>query len=122
MIKLDIKIKFKTEPNACHSVDSVNGKQVLFGMEDGAIRIHSLDEEYDIATLNYSWQLNMHDNNYGNLTGLKLGYDALSLLTVGADGNFFMYDVMTQENLDKKIAEAKAKLPSAKVSVLCMLV
>ncbi|XP_052060229.1 cilia- and flagella-associated protein 44-like isoform X9 [Mytilus californianus] len=93
---------------------SNNGKQVLFGMEDGAIRIHSVDVEFDISTLNFFWQLNIHDNNYGHLTGLKLGYDALSLISVGADGNFFMYNVMTQENLDKKIAEAKAKLPSAK--------
>ncbi|CAG2237888.1 CFAP44 [Mytilus edulis] len=93
---------------------SNNGKQVLFGMEDGAIRIHSVDVAFDISTLNFFWQLNIHDNNYGHLTGLKLGYDSLSLISVGADGNFFMFDVMTQENLDKKIAEAKAKLPSAK--------
>ena len=97
---------------------STNGRQVLFGMEDGAIRIHNLDIEFDIATISYSWALNVHDNNYGHLTGVKLGYDSLNLITVGADGNFFMFDVMTQENIDKKVEEAKAKLPSAKVSFL----
>ena len=93
---------------------SANGKQVMFGMDDGAIRIHSLDVEFDIATLNHSWMLNVHDNNYGHVTNIKLGYDSLHLLSVGSDGNFFMFDVMTQENIDKEIAEAKAKLPSAK--------
>jgi hypothetical protein len=29
-----------------------------------------------------------------------------------------MFDVMTQENIDKEIAEAKAKLPSAKVGII----
>ena len=90
----------------------------MFGMDDGAIRIHSLDVEFDIATLNHSWMLNVHDNNYGHVTNVKLGYDSLHLLSVGSDGNFFMFDVMTQENIDKEIAEAKAKLPSAKVGII----
>ena len=93
----------------------------MFGMDDGAIRIHSLDVEFDIATLNHSWKLNVHDNNYGQVTGIKLGYDSLHLLSVGSDGNFFMFDVMTQENMDKEIAEAKAKLPSAKVGIIYII-
>jgi hypothetical protein len=54
--------------------------------------------------------LNVHDNNYGHVTNIKLGYDSLHLLSVGSDGNFFMFDVMTQENNNTKYAIHKIQL------------
>lgn len=86
-------------------------------MENGQIRIQNLENVYDISQLGPSWCLSVHDNFYGYVTGLLQSYDSSTLISTGADGNFFQFAIMGQEQLDKKIAENKAKLPSAKVRV-----
>ncbi|XP_060071995.1 cilia- and flagella-associated protein 44-like [Ylistrum balloti] len=93
---------------------SSNGRQVLMGMSDGAVRIYNLETPYDITTMGPYWTLTMHDNNYGHITGLKSSYDSTMLLSVGGDSNFFLYKYMGQEEIDQKTEENKAKLPSAK--------
>ena len=37
------------------------------------------------------------------------------VLSTGADGNFFQFSFMSQEAMEEKIKENKARLPSAKV-------
>ncbi|XP_052253766.1 cilia- and flagella-associated protein 44-like isoform X2 [Dreissena polymorpha] len=93
---------------------SKNGQQALFGLENGQIRIQNLVHPFDISELGPSWTLSVHDNVYGHITGLLQSHDGTVLISTGADGNFFQFSVMGQEQLDKKIAENKAKLPSAK--------
>ncbi|XP_021372219.1 cilia- and flagella-associated protein 44-like isoform X2 [Mizuhopecten yessoensis] len=93
---------------------SSNGRQVLMGMSDGAVRIYNLETPYDMSTMGPFWTLTMHDNNYGHVTGLKSSYDNTMLLTVGGDSNFFLYNYMGQEEIDQKTAENKAKIPSAR--------
>ncbi|KAL4229263.1 hypothetical protein ACF0H5_012303 [Mactra antiquata] len=93
---------------------SKNGMQALFGMMNGQIRIQNLEEAYSIAAMGPFWCLSVHDNNYGHITSLKESYDGKVLVSTGADGNFFQFSIMQQEQLDQKIAENKAKLPSAK--------
>lgn len=95
---------------------SKNGQQALFGMQNGQVRIQNLIHTYDISELGPYWCLSMHDNFYGHITGLMQSYDETMLISTGADGNFFLYSYMDQAQLDKKIAENKAKLPSARVS------
>ncbi|XP_062616211.1 cilia- and flagella-associated protein 44-like [Saccostrea cucullata] len=95
---------------------SGNGRQILFGMEDGGIRIQGLEKEFSMDAFGPHWKLNFHDNNYGHVVRLGVSPDEKMLVSVGADGNFFLYDIMEQEKVDQKVAEAKAKLPSAKKS------
>ncbi len=38
-------------------------------------------------------------------------------LQVGADGNFFTFNMMGHDQLEEKVAVAKAKIPSAKVKL-----
>lgn len=90
---------------------------MLFGMEDGSIRIQNLEKEYSLDELGSHWQLNLHDNNYGSIVKVAASPDEKMLLSAGYDGNFFLYDIMDQEKVDQKVAEAKAKIPSAKVSL-----
>jgi len=85
-------------------------------MQNGQIRLQNLVHAFDISELGPAWVLSVHDNNYGYITGLLQSYDGSVLISVGADGNFFLFSVMGQEKLDEKIAENKAKLPSAKVN------
>lgn len=89
---------------------------MLFGMEDGSIRIQNLEKDFSLDELGSYWQLNLHDNNYGRIVKVAASPDEKMLLSAGYDGNFFLYDIMDQEKVDQKVAEAKAKLPSAKVS------
>ena len=35
---------------------------------------------------------------------------------MGGDGNFFVYELMSEEKIDESVKEAKAKIPSAHVS------
>jgi WD40 repeat protein len=84
-------------------------------MEDGSVRIQSLGKEFKLDELGPHWKLNLHDNNYGHIVKLGVSPDEKMLLSAGADGNFFLYDIMDQEKVDQKVAEAKAKIPSAKV-------
>ena len=97
---------------------SKNGKQAFFGMENGTIRIQNLLLTRDLSELGPLWCLSMHDNVYGHVTGIVQSYDEASLISTGADGNLFQFSIMGQEQLEKKIAENKAKIPSARVCTL----
>ncbi|XP_046572732.1 cilia- and flagella-associated protein 44-like isoform X2 [Haliotis rubra] len=93
---------------------SNSGQQALFGMENGMIRVQQLENKFDISDLGPYWSLSIHDNNYGHVTALRTSHDGTTLLSVGADGNFFQFGFMDDERLVKKIAENKAKIPSAR--------
>ncbi|CAG5122902.1 unnamed protein product, partial [Candidula unifasciata] len=106
---------------------SNSGQQVLFGMGNGQIRVQQLNKLRDLAELGPHWTLNMHDNNYGYVTLFLFTHYFNVLLTgtmvlsTGADGNCFQYSFMSQADLDRQVKENKAKLPSAKVRVLLLL-
>ncbi|XP_038057956.1 cilia- and flagella-associated protein 44-like isoform X2 [Patiria miniata] len=103
-----------------------DGKQVLLGMENGAIQIHSLDTEgakpdrnpdgsqADFSRFGPYWSLTVHDNTYGRVTGVKKSFDNRFVFTSGADGNLFAFELMSQEKIEEAKALAKAKIPSAK--------
>ena len=98
-------------------ISSSNGRQAIFGLENGSIRIQSLENEFDLSSLGPYWMMSFHDNNYGYITNLRTSFDDHMMLSAGGDGNFFLYNIMDQEKLDQKVAEAKAKIPSAKVCI-----
>ena len=87
-------------------------------MEDGTIRIQNLLLTRDLSELGPYWCLSMHDNVYGHVTGIVQSFDETSMISTGADGNLFQYAIMGQEQLEKKIAENKAKIPSARVRTM----
>lgn len=89
------------------------------GMENGAVRIQQMDpesQERDLGLMGPYWMLTIHDNNYGHITRLLTSYDDSYILTVGTDGNFFSFNMMGQEEIKERVAEAKARLPSARVN------
>ena len=86
-------------------------------MEDGSIRIQPLHNE-DVGLMGPFWSLTAHDNHYGEILQLATSFDDKYLFSVGADGNFFVHEFMDQEKIDQKVAENKAKIPSAKVRQL----
>lgn len=89
---------------------------MIMGMADGSVRIHPLASG-DIGEMGPYWILNVHDNHYGSITHIASSFDQKFLFTVGADGNFFTFQVMAQEKVEAETLENKAKIPSAKVSI-----
>ncbi|KAH9503836.1 Cilia- and flagella-associated protein 44 [Bulinus truncatus] len=93
---------------------SNNGQWVFFGLANGQVRVQQLEEPRDLAQLGPQWTLSIHDNTYGQITSVVTSFDGSVVLTCGADGNFFQFLFMSQEELEEKIRENKAKLPSAR--------
>ena len=105
------------------------GHQVILGMENGIVRIQTLDDQggkrkhipnssqADFSTFGPFWMLNVHDNDYGQITGIKMSEDERYLFTSGCDGNLFVFEMMSHEKVEESQAVARAKIPSAKVWV-----
>ena len=106
------------------------GNQVVLGMENGMIRIQTLDNEggkrkhvpdssqADFSTFGPYWVLSVHDNNYGLVQDVKMSADDRFLFTCGGDGNMFAFEIMNQEKIEESQRVARAKIPSAKVRVI----
>lgn len=83
------------------------------GMKNGAIRVYVLNQnDHSLASLVDYWHFNMHDNNYGCIKSIASSFDDRFLVTVGADGNIFVFNIISEFMLMKDI---KAKLPSPRV-------
>lgn len=87
------------------------------GMANGAIRVQKVIDG-DLGETGPYWILNSHDNQNGNITHISISNDGKFIFTVGADGNFFSYEFMEETKIEEKVKEAKAKIPSARVSAL----
>ena len=92
---------------------------MALGLDNGSIRVQIL-ESRDIQKLDNYWCLNMHDNHNGAVTDISLSFDEKFLLSVGNDGNFFVYSFMDEEKLKRLIGKQKADI-AKKVCVLCFI-
>lgn len=63
---------------------------IVFGMQNGAIRVNR--KKTDFHDLSDYWLLTMHDNHNGVIHALDISFDKRYLLSVGADGNIFVYN------------------------------
>lgn len=88
---------------------------MFLGMENGVIRIQPLNSENPFLIGPY-WSLTVHDNSYGKVSGLCSSFDDKYLFSVGTDGNFFMFEMMSEKKLEE-VGLAKAKIPSARVEI-----
>lgn len=104
--------------NSFSSFDSVcvcssTGLFMFCGMTDGAVRIYPLHEKHlSVDNMPGYWSLNMHDNNYGQIQGIYPSFDDRFLVTCGADGNIFTYNILSAEEIKKVL---RAKVPSPRV-------
>ena len=90
---------------------------MALGLDNGSIRVQIL-ESREIMELGCYWSHNMHDNHYGAVTNVALSFDEKFLLSVGSDGNFFVYSFMDEEKLKKIIGRHKAYIAKK----VCLLV
>ena len=96
-------------------------------MENGIVRVQAVESteqndrqpntnQADLSCLSSYWMLNVHDNNYGRITSLVPSFDDRHIFSSAADGNFFVFSMMSTEQIEEAKAVAKAKIPSARVS------
>ncbi|KAK7485708.1 hypothetical protein BaRGS_00023009, partial [Batillaria attramentaria] len=89
------------------------GTCAFFGMQNGRIRLQFLEVEFDLASPSFYWTIAAHDVTNGAITGMELSHDESFLMTVGDDGNFFIFSLLPITQLLEEIKEHKAKLPPA---------
>ncbi|XP_028405556.1 cilia- and flagella-associated protein 44-like [Dendronephthya gigantea] len=78
---------------------SHSGDFVLFGMENGVVRIHPVHGKNVLDSLTTYWALHAHDSQHGSITAIRTSFDDQYVFTVGADGNFFVYNFMSDATL-----------------------
>lgn len=94
---------------------SSNQTMMFCGMRNGAIRVYVLNQgDSSLTSLQDYWHFNVHDNNYGCVKGIVVSFDDQYLLTAGADGNIFVFNISSEFIAEKK---AKAKVPSPRVCI-----
>ncbi|XP_071428347.1 cilia- and flagella-associated protein 44 [Pithys albifrons albifrons] len=100
-----------TDDNPIHRICFCASRPLMFlGMQDGSLRVYPLPEkELSVNALKEYWCLNVHDNDYGHIQGICSSYDDTFLITCGADGNIFTFDIESPEDIPER---RKAKIPS----------
>ncbi len=61
------------------------GSYFILGADDGSIRVHNGTD------FQRSYSLPVHDNTYGRVVQVAASFDNSYLLSIGADGNFFVF-------------------------------
>ncbi|XP_054433278.1 cilia- and flagella-associated protein 44 [Pteronotus mesoamericanus] len=107
----DFRFLEDAEDNPIQTITFSFNKDMMFcGMQDGAIRIYILSQnDSSLTSMENYWHFNIHDNNYGCIKGISTSYDDRFLVTVGADGNIFVFSIFSVFELRKSM---KAKVPS----------
>uniref|UniRef100_A0A8D2LTQ5 Cilia- and flagella-associated protein 44 n=1 Tax=Varanus komodoensis TaxID=61221 RepID=A0A8D2LTQ5_VARKO len=87
-----------------------SGLLMFCGMENGAVRIYPLHHsEFSMDNIAGYWSFSLHDNDYGKIQGICTSFDDRFLVTCGADGNIFTYNILSAEEVKKVL---KTKVPS----------
>ncbi|XP_077198104.1 cilia- and flagella-associated protein 44 isoform X2 [Paroedura picta] len=105
-----------TEENPIRRISFCSTGILMFcGMEDGAVRIYPLhNKELSVDNMVGYWSSSIHDSDYGQIHGIFPSFDDRFLVTCGADGNIFTYNVLSAEEVQKVM---KAKVPSPRVNL-----
>ena len=74
----------------------------ILGANDGSVRVHNA------ADFGKSFSLNVHDNNYGQVSHVAVSFDDSHVLSIGRDGNFFVF----QAAYDGELIEVRSPIVS----------
>ncbi|XP_070606132.1 cilia- and flagella-associated protein 44 isoform X2 [Erythrolamprus reginae] len=86
------------------------GLLMFCGMQNGIIRIYPLhNKELSVDNIAGQWSFGLHDNDYGQIQGIYSSFDDRFLVTCGADGNIFAYNILSAEEVKKVL---RTKVPS----------
>ncbi|XP_051006513.1 cilia- and flagella-associated protein 44, partial [Acomys russatus] len=112
----DFRIVEDTEDNPIQAITFSYSQTMMFcGMRNGAIRVYVLSkDDSSLTTFQDYWHFSVHDNNYGCIKSIFPSFDDQYLVTAGADGNIFVFNVVSPFMVEK---EAKAKVPSPRYGI-----
>uniref|UniRef100_T1G027 Cilia- and flagella-associated protein 44 n=1 Tax=Helobdella robusta TaxID=6412 RepID=T1G027_HELRO len=81
---------------------------LILGFNNGWLMFYDKQNFGPLSNTNSSyWALNIHDGNYGRVTGVSMSYDGKYLFTAGTDGNLFMFKINLEMYLDEDVDAAK---------------
>ena len=98
---------------------SNSGEFVLFGMSNGVVRIHPVHGKNVLDSLTTYWAVHIHDSHYGAITALSTSFDDKYVFTVGADGNFFVYNFMSDATLKESKPLVQSLIPKLQACIPC---
>ncbi|PNI53932.1 CFAP44 isoform 8 [Pan troglodytes] len=113
---IDVRYLADTEDNPIQTITfNINKVMMFCGMKNGAIRVYVLNQnDPSLTSLVDYWHFNMHDNNYGCIKSIASSFDDRFLVTAGADGNIFVFNIFSEFMLRK---DMKAKVPSPRFGI-----
>ncbi|XP_057301359.1 cilia- and flagella-associated protein 44-like isoform X2 [Hydractinia symbiolongicarpus] len=88
---------------------SKDGSYLAFGLKDGALRVHSM-ASCTLENLTSYWYTNAHDNDYGSVSDIEISFDSKFLISVGNDGNIFVFSFMDEAKLKAALAQLKTNI------------
>ncbi|XP_040606721.1 cilia- and flagella-associated protein 44 isoform X2 [Mesocricetus auratus] len=112
----DFRFLEDTEDNPIQKFTFSSNQTMMFcGMRNGAIRVYILNQsDPSLTSLQDYWHFSVHDNDYGCITNVSVSFDDKYLVTAGADGNIFVFNIFSQFMVQK---EMKAKIPSPRFGI-----
>ncbi|KAM6162750.1 cilia- and flagella-associated protein 44 [Erethizon dorsatum] len=112
----DFRFLEDTEDNPVQTITfSFNQSMMFCGMRNGAIRVYVLHpNDLSLASLEHYWHFNVHDSDYGCVKRVLTSFDDRFLVTVGADSNIFIFNIISEFVLKKG---TKAKVPSPRFGI-----
>ena len=90
-------------------------------MENGVVRIHPVRGKNVLDSLTTYWVLPVHDSHQGAITAIRTSFDDKYVFTVGADGNFFVYNFLSEATLKESKSLSQSFIPKIKVLTLVIL-
>ncbi|CAH6792361.1 cilia- and flagella-associated protein 44 [Phodopus roborovskii] len=112
----DFRVLEDTEDNPIQTFTFSSNQMMMFcGMRNGAIRVYVLRQSDPFLTsLHDYWHFNVHDNDYGCIKSISVSFDSQYLVTAGADGNIFVFNIFSQFMVEK---QTKAKVPPPRFGI-----
>ncbi|XP_068925975.1 cilia- and flagella-associated protein 44 [Petaurus breviceps papuanus] len=115
------------EPFGFHAVENTDNnpirviafsltKMMMFcGMQNGQVRVYILkDKSPNLTDMQSYWSYSIHDNDYGHIQALCPSYDDRFVVTCGADGNIFVFNVLSEEQLEEDL---RATVPPPRIGI-----
>nr|XP_020862787.1 cilia- and flagella-associated protein 44 isoform X2 [Phascolarctos cinereus] len=112
----DFHLVEDTDDNPIRVISFSLSKFMMFcGMQKGQIRVYILkDQNLQLTDMQSYWSYSIHDNDYGQIQALCPSYDDRFVVTCGADSNIFVFNVLSEEELEEGL---KATVPPARIGI-----
>ncbi|XP_051841259.1 cilia- and flagella-associated protein 44 isoform X1 [Antechinus flavipes] len=112
----DFRFVENSDDNPIRVISFSLSKMMMFcGMQKGQIRVYILkNKSLKLTDMEHYWDYSIHDNDYGQIQALYPSYDDRFVVSCGADGNIFVFNILSEEELEEGL---KATVPPPKSGI-----